>query len=404
MSNPLPVTNNATVITIPARSCRRSIRFLGAKPIPLAISVSIGLIICFAIPKPIEVSKQAWRLLAIFLTTIAGLILGPLPVGAWAFVCLMISVLTKTLPFEDVFAAFTNEVIWQEYFGLAYGLAICEAIISPAMPSATAKAGGIFLPIINSLAIADEVRPKESSARKLGAYLIRSQFQSCSSTTALFLTAAAQNMLCIKLAKSLGVKIKSPWVAWFKASCFPGLASLMLTPFIIYKMFPPETKHTAEHWLKKTRANGSSQTERVDHVGNHACHCDIMDLWRKSRHFKCGCSDVRFISPTDTWIGWHVELLILQSVYFFIHYLFAGQTAHVGALYSAFLSMHLRAKVPATLSALLLSYNTNLFGALTHCSSGQAAVYYRAGYVKLSDVFKLGILMAVINLTIWGSI
>ncbi|KAJ0840099.1 putative solute carrier family 13 [Helianthus annuus] len=53
-------------------------------------------------------------------------------------------------------------------------------------------------------------------------------------------------MLCIKLADSLGVKIKSPWVSWFKASCFPAVASLMLTPFIVYKIFPPEIKHTAD--------------------------------------------------------------------------------------------------------------------------------------------------------------
>ncbi|KAJ0485493.1 putative solute carrier family 13 [Helianthus annuus] len=53
-------------------------------------------------------------------------------------------------------------------------------------------------------------------------------------------------MLCIKLAYSLGVKIKSPWVSWFKASCFPAVASLMLTPFIVYKIFPPEIKHTVD--------------------------------------------------------------------------------------------------------------------------------------------------------------
>ncbi|KAK9065116.1 hypothetical protein SSX86_016499 [Deinandra increscens subsp. villosa] len=207
MSNP-PAADDATVISIPTDSRRRRFpNFDGAKPIPLAISIAVGLIVCFAIPKPTEVSKQAWHLFAIFLTTIAGLILGPLPVGAWAFVCLTVSVVSKTLPFKDAFAAFTNEVIWlivvsfffsrgfvktglgdrlAMYFvrwlgkstlGLAYGLAICEAVISPAMPSTTARAGGIFLPIINSLAIAVESRPKDGSARKLGAFLIQSQFQ-----------------------------------------------------------------------------------------------------------------------------------------------------------------------------------------------------------------------------------
>lgn len=61
--------------------------------------------------------------------------------------------------------------------GLAYGLAFSEALISPAMPSTTARAGGIFLPIIKSLAASGESLPKDGSARKLGAYLIQSQFQ-----------------------------------------------------------------------------------------------------------------------------------------------------------------------------------------------------------------------------------
>lgn len=67
---------------------------------------------------------------------------------------------------------------------------------------------------------------------------------------------------------------------------------------------------------------------------------------------------------------------ILQVAYFFIHYLFASQTAHVGAVYSGFLGMNLASGIPGTLAALALAYNTNLFGALTHYSSGQAAVYY----------------------------
>ncbi|MFS8032618.1 putative solute carrier family 13 [Helianthus anomalus] len=61
--------------------------------------------------------------------------------------------------------------------GLAYGLAIGEAIVSPAMPSATARARGIFLPIINSLTIANGSSPHDGSAHKLGAYLILYQLQ-----------------------------------------------------------------------------------------------------------------------------------------------------------------------------------------------------------------------------------
>jgi DASS family divalent anion:Na+ symporter len=75
-------------------------------------------------------------------------------------------------------------------------------------------------------------------------------------------------------------------------------------------------------------------------------------------------------------LSWPASLAVLQAAYFFIHYLFASQTGHVGALYSAFLAMHRAAGVPGALAALALGYNTNLFGAITHYSSGQAAVYY----------------------------
>ncbi|KAF5763266.1 putative solute carrier family 13 [Helianthus annuus] len=64
--------------------------------------------------------------------------------------------------------------------------------------------------------------------------------EASSNSTALLLTGEAQNMLCMQLAESSGVIIKSPWVAWFKDSCFPALASLMLTPLIVYKNFPPK--------------------------------------------------------------------------------------------------------------------------------------------------------------------
>jgi len=43
-----------------------------------------------------------------------------------------------------------------------------------------------------------------------------SQFQGSVNSSAMFLTAAAQNLLCMKLAAELGVIIASPWLTWFK--------------------------------------------------------------------------------------------------------------------------------------------------------------------------------------------
>ncbi|KAM3694589.1 hypothetical protein ACJW31_07G068900 [Castanea mollissima] len=457
-----------------------------AKPIPLILSISIGLIVRFLIPKPPEVTPQAWQLLSIFVSTIAGLVLSPLPVGAWAFLGLTVTVLTKTLSFATAFSAFTNEVIWlivisfffargfvktglgdriATYFvkwmgrstlGLSYGLTISEALIAPAMPSTTARAGGVFLPIIQSLSLSAGSKPGHPSAKKLGSYLVQSQFQSAGNSSALFLTAAAQNLLCLKLAEELGVIVSSPWVTWFKAASLPAIACLLATPLVLYKLYPPETKDTPDA--------PAMAAKKLEHMGPVTRYEWVMvgtmllavSLWVFGDALgiasvvtaMTGLSILLLLGVLDwddclseksawdtlawfavlvgmagqltnlgivTWmsdcvakslqsfsLSWPAAFGVLQASYFLIHYLFASQTGHVGALYSAFLAMQLAAGVPGVLAALALAYNTNLFGALTHYSSGQAAVYFGAGYVDLPDVFKVGFIMAVINTIIWG--
>lgn len=153
----------------------------GAKIVPALLSIAVGVAVKFLIPCPAGVLPEAWTLLAIFLSTITGLVLTPLPVGAWAFCGLSMTVITKTLTFQQAFSAMTNDVIWlivlafffakgfvqtglgdrvatffvkilgKSTLGLSYGLTISEALLAPAMPSTTARAGGVYLPIIKSL-------------------------------------------------------------------------------------------------------------------------------------------------------------------------------------------------------------------------------------------------------------
>ena len=61
-------------------------------------------------------------------------------------------------------------------------------------------------------------RAGDASSKKLGTFLVMSQFQGSVNSSAMFLTAAAQNLLCMKLAAELGVIIASPWITWFKVS------------------------------------------------------------------------------------------------------------------------------------------------------------------------------------------
>ncbi|EES15485.1 hypothetical protein BDA96_07G242100 [Sorghum bicolor] len=458
----------------------------GAKPLPLLISLAAGLAVRFLVPRPAEVTPEAWQLLSIFLSTIAGLVLGPLPVGAWAFLGLTATVATRTLPFTAAFGAFTNEVIWlivisfffargfvktglgdrvATYFvkwlgrstlGLSYGLAISEAFISPAMPSTTARAGGVFLPIVKSLSLSSGSKPNDPSAKKLGSYLVQSQLQAAANSSALFLTAAAQNLLCLKLAEEIGVNIGNPWITWFKVASVPALLGLLVTPYLIYKIFPPEIKDTPEApalAAEKLKLMGPvTKNEWVmiatmllavslwifgEAIGVSSVVAAMIGLsillllgvlnWEDCLNEKSAWDTLAWFAilvglagqltnlGIVSWmsncvakvlqsfsLSWPAAFGVLQASYFLIHYIFASQTAHVGALYSAFLAMHLAAGVPAVMSALALAYNANLFGALTHYSSGQSAVYFGAGYVDLPDVFKLGFITAALNAVVWG--
>ena len=71
-------------------------------------------------------------------------------------------------------------------------------------------------------------------------------WQAACNSSALFLTAAAQNLLCLKLAEELGIIVANPWVSWFQAASLPAIVSLLATPYLLYKIFPPEIKDTPE--------------------------------------------------------------------------------------------------------------------------------------------------------------
>lgn len=75
----------------------------------LGISVAVGTILFF-LPPPSGVTVQAWRLLAIFVGTIVGIVTQPLALGAVAMLGLAATMLTKTLTFAQAFTAFSSEI------------------------------------------------------------------------------------------------------------------------------------------------------------------------------------------------------------------------------------------------------------------------------------------------------
>src|SRR5262245_60415850 len=77
----------------------------------LAVVALIGAGIWF-IPVPTGVDQRAWHLLAIFVSTILGLIIKPLPMAAVAVLGITATAVTGTLSIDEALSGFGNRVIW----------------------------------------------------------------------------------------------------------------------------------------------------------------------------------------------------------------------------------------------------------------------------------------------------
>lgn len=100
-------------------------------------------------------------------------------------------------------------------------------------------------------------------------------------------------------------------------------------------------------------------------------------------------------------ISWSLAFPALCLIYFYSHYLFASQTAHVSSMYAAFLAVSVAVGTPPLLAALVLGFCSNLFCSLTHYGTGPAPVFFGSGYEALGTWWKLGALTSVINILIW---
>jgi DASS family divalent anion:Na+ symporter len=100
-------------------------------------------------------------------------------------------------------------------------------------------------------------------------------------------------------------------------------------------------------------------------------------------------------------IGWLPGLLGLSLTYFYSHYFFASNTAHVSAMYAPFLAVALALGAPPLLPAMVLGFFSSLFASLTHYGTAPAPIFFAAGHVTLGTWWRVGGLVSVVNIAIW---
>src|SRR5262245_51864695 len=85
---------------------------LTSQPVRLLALVAIYALVVFVLPKPAAVSPEGWRITALFLSTIAGLMIQPLPGAALVIISLTLFVLVGGLPANRVLAGFASTSVW----------------------------------------------------------------------------------------------------------------------------------------------------------------------------------------------------------------------------------------------------------------------------------------------------
>ena len=450
-----------------------------SKVISLLFCIIAGVLI-WLIPPPEGISPKAIQLLAIFVFTILGIITRPYPMGMMALIGLMLVCSTKTLSFADTFSGFVAPVVWlivcaffiargfiktrlgeriaymlmsilgKNTLTMGYGVALTDLILAPIIPSSTARIGGVIYPVITSLAKSFESHPHDGP-RKLGAYIIQVAFQCSLITSAMFLTAMAGNPLVANIAKEVGIDIN--WGSWALATSIPGIVSLIVIPYILYKIYPPEIKHTphaTDLAKEKLKELGSIKAKEwimifafvvlitlwilgptIDMSATITALIGLSFLlfttvltwddllkersaWDTLIWFASLVMMASFLNKLQltTWFSnwivlrvsgfeWYYAFAILVLVYFYSHYFFANNVSHIGAMYPSFLLISVAVGTPPILAALSLGFFSSLFGGLTHYGCGPAPILYSSGYVKIREWWRLGFVFSVINIVIW---
>lgn len=455
--------------------------YKGANIIPLLFAFATGSFF-WVLPIPDGVETKAWQLFSIFAGLIVGLIGKALPMGGISFLALTIATLTHTLTINEALSGFSYPVVWliisaffisrsviktglgmriaynfvslfgKRTLGLSYGISATELLLAPAMPSSTARGGGIIFPIVRSLAISFGSTPEKHSQRLIGSFLVLTAYYNNLITSAMFITAIAANPLVIAILQSENISIS--WGQWFIAASLPGILSLILVPYIVYKLYPPEIKYSPQ--AKRIAADfleAMGPMSKYEWITLGA-FVILIFLWTAGDKFfgldgtVVALFGVSFLMTTGvltwddikkeyeawdtlcwfstlitlatflnklgfiTWISKYIQAAmtgfewwqawpLLTLLYFYSHYFFASNTPHVASMFAACLSVGLALSIPPYLLAFSLAFSSSLFACITHYGTGAAPIFFGSEYVNLKNWWRMGAIISVFFLLIW---
>nr|WP_314741734.1 DASS family sodium-coupled anion symporter [uncultured Haemophilus sp.] len=457
------------------------------KWIPLLIitAISVGL---WQLTPPEGLSVPAWHTVIIFVATIAAIVCKVGEIGLLGIVSMTIYALTYAAgakndagAIKDALSQLSSSLIWlvvvafmiargfiktglgrriallmirafgKKTLGLAYGLAFADLILAPAMPSNTARCGGVIYPIADSLSRNFESYPENESRSKVGTFLVSCIGNMNDITSALFLTAYTGNLLVAKLATDLGYDFS--WGSWMLAMLLPCVVSFIVIPLVIYFVTKPEIKNTPDAPALAVKQLAEMGKVKAGEWVMIFTVIVLLILWIFGQQLGVNATTTAFVGLSilllsgvlswddiknekgawDTliwfaallmmatqlqtlgftkWFGelmgqeigtflgdtnWIILLVVINAAYFYLHYFFASGNAQIAALYSVLLGVGLSLNVPLAPLALSMAASSSLSCSLTQYTHARGPILFGAGYVPTGVWWKTGFIVSVVN-------
>ncbi len=449
----------------------------------LSILVLLYLAIVFLFPKPAEIAPEGWRLFALFTATVAGLILQPIPGGALVLTAVTLCPVLAGMKIEKALSGYAEANVWlvlAAFFisrsllntglarrialffvrrfggsslGVCYSLALSDMVLATIIPSNGARSGGVTLPIARSIAELYGSKPG-ATAGLLGTFLITAVYQSVCISSAMFFTGQASNPIAAQMATNMGFPVT--WSSWFLAGIVPGLCSLLVVPWIIQWMNPPEIRRTPEaaafagrelaamgpmhrsewilaavfatvcgFWITSgwhrlditvTALTGSMALLLTgvltwEDVKSEKAAWDMF-IWygglvmmgKALNEAKVSTVFANYVASTFHSSGWVLLFIAALLIYFYAHYAFASITAHLLAMFPPFLAVLLAKGAPIGLTVFAFATFVNFSAGLTNYGTTPAPMFFAQDYVSLQRWWKVGLIVSFANIAIWGTI
>ena len=424
---------------------------------------------------------RGWGLLAVFAATIVGMIARPLPAGAVVLVGITAANVLGLLSIRQTLSGFGNPTVWlivaafifargfvQTRLGeriayviisavgrsalrLGYAILAADLVMAPVTASNTARAGGVLFPVTRSVARAFDSNPGPTASR-LGTFLMQALYQGDLIVAGMFLTSMAANPLVAEMAFQ-GSGARLTWGTWALAALVPGLVALVVIPYAVYRLSPPEVKDTGAVRAHVRERLGEMGPMSRHEKGMAGVFLLVLALWVSASWHGVSTTTVAYLGISSllvlrvlkwqdvleetgawnalVWFGglvmlagqlnetgliavfaersgllveglpWPVALCGLLVIYLYSHYAFASMTAHVTAMFPAFFAVACALGAPPLLAAVSLGIFSNINASTTHYGAGPGPVIYGAGYVSQAEWWRVGFVVSLLHCLIW---